>query len=314
MPRPSPVSAFVALVWFAVRRQGRVRALGGVAVGLLAVLALTVGATTRSPGWGLPDQFSRRLGTTYQKAPDALLKVRGLPVGPGHQAAEAGLVGAFRAVMLDPKFQADWSVLSFTRAVEIGLYLGFLLPLFTLAYGTAAVGGEREGRTLIWLLTRPLPRWAVYLAELLGAIPWGLLAGVGGLAVLCAAGGTVGWRVFRLGWPAAVAGSLAFTCLFVLLGATVRRPAVVGLVYVFFFETLVASFPGSIKQLSLNYYVRSLLYNATAGELTAVAPAGLDVYAPADPHTAWLTLLAASAGFTLLGMWRFGRQEPQDET
>lgn len=311
---PSPLTAFAALVWFAVRRQWRVRTLGGVAAGLLAVLAVTVGLTTYSPGWGLADQFSRRFGTTFRNAPGSLTQIQMAPAGPGHQAGEAALVGAFRAVLDDPKFRADWPVLSFTRAVEIGLYLGFLLPLFTLAFGTAAIGAEREARTLLWLVTRPLPRWAVYLAKLLGAVPWGLLAGVGGLGVLCLAGGGVGRAVFAAGWPAAAMGSVAFTSLFVLVGAAFRRPAVVGLVYVFFFETLVASLPGSLKQLSLNYYVRSLLYNAASDQLTTVAPAGLDVYAPADPATAWLTLAAAAVGFSLLGMWLFGRQEPRDET
>lgn len=313
--QPSAYRAFVALVWFTVRRQGRVRGLGGVALGLLGLLSFTVGVNTRSPGWELLDQFSRSMRTRVSATPDTFTQLQILTLsGPGHLAAELGLVGGYRAALHDPVFRADWALLRFTRTVLIWLYLGFLLPLFTLAFGTAAVGGEREGRTLIWLLTRPLPRWALYLAELLGALPWGILAGVGGMAVLCLAGGRIGRDVFALAWPAAVAGSLAFTALFVLVGAVVRRPAVVGLVYVFFFETLVASLPGSLKQLSLNYYVRSLLYNATSERLTAVAPTGLDVYAPADSSTAWATLAVATVGFTLLGMWLFGRQEPTEET
>ena len=90
--------------------------------------------------------------------------------------------------------------------------------------------------------------------------------------------------------------------------------AVVGLIYVFFFETLVANLPGSLKQLSLNYYVRSLLYNEATSEVTTVAPDTLDVYAPTDPTTAWVTVLLATIGLTLLGMWLFGSQEPKDET
>jgi hypothetical protein len=311
---PSPLRAFAALVWFAVRRQARVRALAGVAVGLLAVLALAVGSTTVQRGWRLSDLTSRRFNVKVGELPVELLPVATAPVGPGHTAARTLHLGAFTAALADDAFQADWAVLGFTRAVEIGLFLGFVLPLFTLAFGTAAVGTERESRTLIWLVTRPLPRWAVYLAELLAALPWGLAAGVGGLAVLCASGGRVGLQVFALGWPAAAAGSVAFTSLFVLVGATVRRPAVVGLVYVFFFETLVASLPGSLKQLSLNYYVRSLLYNAAESRLTVVSPTGLDVYAPADPLTAGLTLAAAAGGFAAVGMGLFGRLEPTDET
>jgi hypothetical protein len=89
---------------------------------------------------------------------------------------------------------------------------------------------------------------------------------------------------------------------------------VVGLVYAFFFETLVANLPGSLKELSLNFYTRSLLYNEATAEVTAVTPASLDVYAPADPATAWTTLLLATLALTLLGMYLTGRQEPKEET
>ena len=77
---------------------------------------------------------------------------------------------------------------------------------------------------------------------------------------------------------------------------------------------LVANLPGSLKQLSLNYYVKSLLYNEATAAVTTATPESLDVYAPADPVTAWVTLLAAACGLTLLGMYLFGRQEPRDET
>lgn len=315
MTPPSPVAAFVALVAFSFRRQWRIRQMGWVAIGLLAVLTGFVAVNTHDPaGWGLPDRKSVRFQATYREIPQQLDLVQGLPLPPDGVALQFGVVGAFRAVLADDKFLADWAFLNFSRWVVFGMYLSFVLPLFTLAYASGAVGAEREGRTLIWLFTRPLPRWAVYLAKFLGVLPWCLLASVGGFAVLCLAGGEMGRRAFLAYWPAAVAGTVGFSALFHLIGAVFRRPAVVGLVYVFFFETLVANLPGSLKQLSLNYYARSLLYNEATASLGAVTPESLDVYAPADPTTAWVTLLAATAGLTLLGMYLFGRQEPKDET
>ena len=87
-----------------------------------------------------------------------------------------------------------------------------------------------------------------------------------------------------------------------------------GLVYIFFFETLVSNLPGSIKQLSLSYYVRSLFYNATAAEIATVQPESVDVYSPVDNGTAWAMLLGVAVVLTALGMILFGRQEPKDET
>ncbi len=312
---PSPVTAFASLVGFSFRRQWRVRQMMWVSLGLLALMTAVVAVLTHGPrGWGLPDRYSWRYRSTYRDFPQQLDQLQTLPLPPDGQAMQIAVTGAFRAMLVDQQYLDDWAFLNFSRWVVFTMYLGFLLPLFTLAYASGAVGAEREGRTLIWLFTRPLPRWAVYLAKFVAGLPWCLAASIGGFAVLCLAGGEIGLRAFETYLPAAVAGTIGFSALFQLIGAVFRRPAVVGLVYVFFFETLVANLPGSLKQLSLNYYVRSLLYNEATAEVATVAPDTLDVYAPTDPTTAWVTILLATVGLTLLGMWLFGKQEPKDET
>ena len=69
-----------------------------------------------------------------------------------------------------------------------------------------------------------------------------------------------------------------------------------------------------MKQLSLNYYLRSLLYQeATAAAPTAV-PETLGVYDPCDPTSARLVLAAAAIVLTGIGMLLFARQEPAEET
>ena len=98
---------------------------------------------------------------------------------------------------------------------------------------------------------------------------------------------------------------MAFAALFHLLGATFRRPVVVGLVYVFFFEALVALLPGSLKLLSLSFYARSLIYN----EAVAAGYPGpmLEVPEAVSAATAWAVLALATAGLLALGAWRFAR-------
>lgn len=309
----SATRAFVALVWFSVRRQWRVRQMGAVALGLLALLAVTVGVISHGPtGWGLPERYSFRFQARVKHIPASLDLVQMTP-GPSDQTAlVAALFAPLRAVLADEKFLADWEFLNFSRWVVFSMHLGFYLPLVTLAYASAGLGTERESRTLIWLTTRPIPRWALYLAKFLGGLPWCLLASVGGFGVLCLAGGNLGPRAFATFWPTVAGVTVAFAALFHLLGALVRRPAVVGLVYIFFFETLVANLPGSLKEFSLNYYARSLLYADVTEQLDTVTPANLDVYAPADPVEAWLILAAVTVGLTLVGMWRFTKLEPPE--
>lgn len=319
----SAVRAFWAMVAFSFRRQWRVRQTGWAAFGLLAIMAVTVGVISHGPnGWDIGNRPARVADRgknkvtvmTYREYSEERLIMYQIVPGPGDlQAMKIALFAPFRCVVAHEKFRQDWAFLSLTRWVVLVMYLGFLLPLFTLSYAAGALGTEREGRTLIWLASRPLPRWGIYLAKWLGSLPWCLAASLGGLALLSAAAGELGWRAFVSYWPAAVAGTLAFAALFQLIGAVFRRPAVIGLVYIFFFETLVANLPGSLKQLSLNYYVRSLIYNEVSAVSSSATPGNLDVYAPTDSLTAWLTLLGATIILTLLGMFLFERQEPTEE-
>ncbi len=322
---PSVFRAFWALVLFSLQRHGKVRQLGWVAFGLLAILSGLVFVISHSDvGWRLETRVRKvsnpkdkdgteQIAMTYRQYGEERLPVYEVfPSTPEGFGLKVAVASAYRAKLRDEEFLNDYATLSFVRVVVFGYFLSFLLPLLTLAYASGAMGAERDGRTLIWLLTRPLPRWAVYLAKYLGTMPWCI--GVCGLAftAMCLCGGELGRHALWLHWPAVLAGSVAFGSLFHLIGAIFRWPAVVGLVYVFFFELLVGALPGSLKQLSLSFYVRSLFYNETASDIASVKPESVDVFAPTDPTTAWFTLILVSIVLTLIGMWLFGRQEPKD--
>jgi hypothetical protein len=325
----SAFRAFVALVLLTFRRHWRVRALGWVTAGLVGLTSVALAVFTHGPvGWRLEDRPARIADargpgdvrmTHREYALERLPFYQSIP-GPMHQFPIVAIpVGAYQWLLLSDhpdavRFRDDYAFERLSRWVVFGLFLGFVLPLFTLAYASGAIGAEREGRTLVWLHTRPLPRPAVYLAKLLGVLPWCVAVSMAAFAVLCLSAGELGLRALAVYWPGALAGAVGLSALFHLIGAVFRRPAVVGLVYVFFFETLVANLPGSLKRLSLNYYVKSLMYNEATAAAGAVAPENLDVYAPVASHTAWLAVLLAAAGLTLLGMRLFARQEPRDET
>ncbi|MBX9581967.1 MAG: ABC transporter permease subunit [Gemmataceae bacterium] len=331
---PSSFTAFLALVGLAFRRQWRVRGVGWVGLALLGLTAGVVALVTAGPaGWGLEGQRVRRTGVTYRAyaaqltpegryaaltAPPEELPPRPVhpletpsPLDPTREGLRSLLLSVPHAVLSSDRFRADWAFLNFTRWVVIGAYLGFVLPLFTLAYASGALGTEREARTLVWLLTRPIPRWAVYLGTLLGTLPWCLVFAGGGFAGVCLAGGGPGREALRVFWPAALAGAVAFAAIFHLVGAVFRRPVVVGLVYVFFFEYLVAALPGSLKLLSVTFYARSLMYNEA---LAAGFPADrLDLSQPVSAATAWAVLAVVTAAATGLGMWLFTRAEYRDD-
>ncbi|MBA4063559.1 MAG: hypothetical protein C0501_07555 [Isosphaera sp.] len=323
--RHSPLSVLTAFWVLAVQsfqRHWRVRQMAWVSVGLLGAVVASVAVVTARGGWDLPGRPVTR-GATHRQHADQLDLVRALPLGPGGLGAALAAVGPYQGLMRPeagtaadpafafPKFLHDWSFASYSRWAVSGAFVGFLLPLFTLSYATAAFGAEREARSLVWVMTRPVPRAAIYLAKFVGTLPWCVAFGLGGFAAVCVAGGELGLRALEVYWPAAAAGTVVLSAVFHLFGAVFRRPVVVGLVYVFFFEALVAALPGSLKLLSLTFYVRSLMYNAAAA---AGYPAEmLDVSQAEESGVAWAVLAAAAAGVTGLGMYLFARAEYRDD-
>lgn len=333
--RQSPIRAWGVLVVQSFQRLWRVRQMGWVSLGLLAIVVTWVGVVTESrAGWELPDRRVRRWLPTYREYAEQQLPhnrydpqrydtkfIRGVapilphetpaPLHPLKNGIQALVLSIPHAVLQSDKFVKDWGFMNFSRWVILGAFLGFVLPLFTLSYATAAFGTDRESRSLVWLMTRPIPRSGIYLAKFLGAAPWCVLFGLGGFAALCLAGGDFGRRAFALYWPAAVLATITFAALFHLIGAIFRRPVVVGLVYVFFFEALVGSLPGSLKLLSLTFYARCLMYNAA--QMAGYPVEMLEVSQTVTTTTALAVLSSAAIALTVLGMWLFSRSEYRDD-
>jgi ABC-type transport system involved in multi-copper enzyme maturation permease subunit len=294
---PSAVRAWLYLIAFSFRRQMRVKQMVGIALGLLAICLLLVGSFTASAGW---DRYEWRVNRIQ---PYTVEHVAG---GMAHAAVE-------QSEYMDLVRQETRPLAVFSRWVVFLLFLGFLMPLFSLSFGTAALGQEREGRSLVWLMTRPLPRAGIYLAKFLGVLPWCLALTVGGFAVLCLAGGEVGRQAFFLYAPGVFAGTLAFSALFHLFGAIFQRPAIISLLYAFFFETMLSELPipGTLKRLSINYYTRCLLYSEA--DANDVPTESSSLFVPVASETAWIVLLSATVAITAIGMWLFSRNEYRDD-
>jgi hypothetical protein len=305
--------------------------MGWVSLGLLGLVVFWVALITERGAWNLADQRARRsYGSNRTEAERLLpnnryegykdekqaLRLREhevpTPLNPTEEAFRSLILSVPKAVMTSEKFLRDWGFMTYSRWVVHLVFMGFVLPLFTLSYASGAFGTDRESRSLVWLMTRPIPRSGIYLAKFVGTLPWCLAFGMGGFAAVCFAGGPDGREALSRYWPAAMMATLAFAALFHLVGAIFRRPVVVGLVYVFFFEAVVAALPGSLKLLSLTFYARSLMYNeaSDAGYPVELLPA---MTSAVSSETAWAVLAAATVGITLLGMWLFARSEYRDD-
>jgi hypothetical protein len=305
--------------------------MGWVSLGLLGIVVFWVALVTERGGWNLAELRARRAAGTNRAEAERLLpssryavliegtRINELrahevpnPLNPTEDALASLILSVPHASMTSEPFVHGWAFMTYTRWVIHLVFLGFVLPLFTLSYASGAFGTDRETRSLVWLMTRPIPRSGIYLAKFLGTLPWCLAFGLGGFAAICLAGGPLGREALARYWPAAAMATIAFASLFHLVGALFRRPVVVGLVYVFFFEAVVAALPGSLKLLSLTFYARSLMYNdaVAAGYPVELLPA---MSAAVSSRTAWAVLAAAPVAITALGMWLFARSEYRDD-
>ncbi|MFP6632108.1 MAG: ABC transporter permease subunit [Planctomycetota bacterium] len=198
----------------------------------------------------------------------------------------------------------------------------FFLPVIALTFGTAVLGDEREDKTLVYLSTRPLPRWSLFLAKVLGSVPLVLVIALGTLLGICATATLVGGLplpLLKVAWafmPMVTFGVLAYLAFFSWLGAAFRNSTLIGVAYVFLVEFFMGSVPGVLKQVSISFYIRSMLDDAA--EELGVAPREdvpelfqLELIEGSD---AALVLAATAAGFMLLGMYWFSRREYRDLT
>ncbi len=159
-----------------------------------------------------------------------------------------------------------------TEEIQLGMeliysiYLFLLYPqticlLLALFYGTSVLGQELDGKTLTYLFTRPLARWKFVAGKYLGiivalAIPltlsvlasWLLLGAVGGMALI----GSI--------LLVSLAAIIAYNAIFLLFGFLIpRRAMIAALLYGVFFEFILSFVPAMVNQLTVTYYLRSIV-------------------------------------------------------
>lgn len=201
----------------------------------------------------------------------------------------------------------------FAEQVIVPIYIAFLMPVLAICYGASAVGGEREDRTLIYLLITPIPRPWIYFVKYLAANT--LVAGWAGvtLVLLCLLAGEHGRYVLQTFLAASLLGAVGYAGLFLLLGAIFRHGTVISLAYWFFLEVLFGNMPGIIKRVSVAYYVRCMIYDA--GSELQLGPMGRvarEMFLPVSGQTATIVLTAAISLLLVLGLSVFSRREYRD--
>jgi ABC-2 type transport system permease protein len=197
-------------------------------------------------------------------------------------------------------------------AVVVAMYyVRNVLPLAALFYATSLVADEVEGKTLTYLLTRPVTRPSVLLGKFLAyvattlaltlpatVVTFFLLVTVHGFSGV---GPAVPDLLRDLG--AMSLTLVVYGAFFTLLGVLLRRPMIPGLLFLFVWE-LLANLPGYLPRLTLSAWARSLVRHRPpeegfSGLFAQVLPWDLSL----------LVLSGATVVFLGLAFWIFAGRE-----
>jgi len=191
-------------------------------------------------------------------------------------------------------------------------FVTFYIVILSLFYGTSIVAEELEGRTLPYLITRPLSKPAIFLGKyaayvaLMFVMVWTSLF----LSFFIMNGhrfrDPVLYLTFLRYAGALGLGIIAYTAFFAFLGTFLKRAIVVGLLFGFGWENVIQYFPGSTQKFSLVHYMKSLMPRRASGGPLSMLLFRLE---PTDPAVAVLTLVAIAAVFLGLACWLFREKE-----
>ncbi len=190
-----------------------------------------------------------------------------------------------------------------------------LAPLAALLCAGGIIRDEVEEQTLTYLLLRPLPRSAIYAVKLLASLlTVVLLTSIFTVATLLfialLTGESIGAELLVQSGKTALIFSLsqvAYCGLFALIALLMRRALLIGVVYIIFFEGLLASFDTLARRMTVMYHFRVLV-------LRWLAPASgtlwkVDLKTAPTSTTCVLVLLGVGLGLAILGSLIFSTRE-----
>ena len=232
-PRCYSWRAWVYLVWLCFQRQAQARQMVWIALALLGFSATVVVLVTAANGWDMRRtskldrrvvdiSYSKDMFLGFARSPLAMTTV--IVQSYGQVAAELELMphlgtwpssrGRLAGGHFAPPAGWCWNspgFMVFSNWVVFYGFLELLVPIWSLSFATDTLGGEREAGTLVWLLTRPMSRPAIYLAKFVALLALGSGSEPGRFRVLCLAAGQPGRLAFSWYWPASL-GNLDVLC------------------------------------------------------------------------------------------------------
>ncbi len=185
-------------------------------------------------------------------------------------------------------------------------YVRFLVPLLGVFYGASLIADEVEDKTLTYLFTRPIQRGAVIIGKYMAYLVCTMLLLLPSVVIVFFVIVSLGrGRTIAEMFPTLLTdlamlalGLAAYGAVFAFVGARVKRPLLVGLLFAFGWEPAVTIAPGYLKRLTVSYYLQALVRHEMPPDSPAFALLRIFRETPSIP-----TSLVGLAVIVALGLW-----------
>jgi ABC-2 type transport system permease protein len=189
-----------------------------------------------------------------------------------------------------------------------------LIPLVAAVYSIAVVSQEVSQRTIVYLVTRPIPRWILYLARVAASVTATAIVSI--IAIFAVSSAINGINhVFTPGVAGdligVTIGACAYVSFFTLLSLWINKAMVAILLYAFGLETMAANMPGDMGLLSIKNYLTIIADKPplnTGNKLTDIV-ASQSALAEMSKGTALPIMVIVTVVCLTVGAWWFSKYE-----
>ncbi len=228
-----------------------------------------------------------------------------------------GLVPVALAFVFRARIGGHSDLMPIFNDVLMIFYLQLYVVILSLFYGTSIAAEETEGRTLPYLVTRPLSKVGIVVGKYAAyvALTFAMTAVSLALSFFILNSARLDhsqlYVTFLRYAGVLLLAILAYTGFFAFLGTLLKRAILVGLVFGFGWENVIQYFPGSTQKFSVVHYLKSLLpYHYSGGGGGGAIPTILLFrLEPTAPAAAIVMLAVIAGGFLGLGCWLFRWKE-----
>jgi ABC-2 type transport system permease protein len=206
-----------------------------------------------------------------------------------------------------PTFQPDAMKIDQYANVS-SIFVFHILALTSAILTSTILTQEVENKTIVYLLTRPVPRWKLLVFRYLACSLVVALLGI--IDILFTSAGVYGVLgsnplLFR-DIAAVIVGAFAYGAFFMFIGLLFNRAMIVCLLFAFGWETAVPNMPGQMCYLSINSYLQAIAQHPSAGQNKVLgqltSSAGDNTL---SSNTGYMAMILFAIFLVALGSWWF---------